>query len=108
MNNKCYGCLFVGEYRDMGASTPLCTRCTDFSKAIMAVENTEPCKWFITKSDVKKLQDKGVIELTAKDLSIQSNMKKIAQSVKTATDAMKALTAATNEFMQNIKNGGNQ
>ena len=56
-SHRCSGCMFEGEYRDMGACTPLCNREDDFVNALKAHSNSGPCKWYITKSQVKELQD---------------------------------------------------
>ena len=56
--DKCYQCLFKSEYRDMGASVPICTRCRgDLLSAIEAYNSQEPCQWHITKDEVIKLQE---------------------------------------------------
>lgn len=58
--NKCDGCLFVGYYRDMGASTPLCLRGDkDLAEACRAHSDPTPCKWHITKKQVEKMQEEA-------------------------------------------------
>lgn len=55
--NKCYGCIFNGEYRDMGACTPLCDRVSDLLGAIRAHSPKNPCKYYITRQDIIALQN---------------------------------------------------
>lgn len=57
ISNKCYGCLFSGEYRDMGASTPICSRERDLASAFNAHGKTGPCQWYITRDQVRELQE---------------------------------------------------
>ena len=57
--NKCYKCLFEGEFRDMGASMSVCNRCDDLMSAISAYESKEPCKWHITLDELITLQEKA-------------------------------------------------
>lgn len=58
--NKCDGCIFLGKYQDMGASTPLCLRGDkDLLGAIKAHDDPAPCKWHITKKLVETLQEQN-------------------------------------------------
>lgn len=56
-HNKCHGCIFNGEYRDMGACTPICNRESDFLKAIEVRSSKNPCVYYITRQDVIVIQD---------------------------------------------------
>lgn len=78
---KCYGCLFVGEYQDMGASIPLCNRCNDFIEAIKEYQKTEPCKWYITRDKIIKLQNEGAIKPKPR-----TNFDKITESVESLAE----------------------
>lgn len=49
---KCAGCLLLGEFHDMGGTTPVCLRHTILRDAIEAHKSTEPCEWFVTLEDV--------------------------------------------------------
>lgn len=82
---KCYGCLFLGEYQDMGASTPVCTREAEFLDAIKAVGEPAPCCWHITKQQVKALQD-GRTAVNS-GMSVNSATKALAK----LADSLKAL-----------------
>lgn len=55
--SKCYGCLFRDEYRDMGASTPVCAREHNLTDAFYANTKPGPCKWYITRDQVRELQE---------------------------------------------------
>lgn len=55
--SKCYGCIFNGEYRDMGACTPLCERVPDLLGAIKAHSPKDQCKYYITMQDLIALQN---------------------------------------------------
>lgn len=55
--NKCYGCIFLDEYQDMGARTPICTRCDDLLDTFKAHRDLIPCPWHITKGEIIKLQE---------------------------------------------------
>ena len=58
---KCEGCIFLSAYEDMGASTPVCVReGDDFLAAIRACENSAPCPWHITRTQVKQMQSTPV------------------------------------------------
>ena len=56
-HNKCYGCIFNGEYQDMGACTPICDRESDFLKAFEVHSSKNPCMYYITRQDVIVIQD---------------------------------------------------
>lgn len=79
--SKRYGCLFVGEYQDMGASIPLCNRCNDFIKAMKEYQKTEPCKWYITRDKIIKLQNEGAIKPKPR-----TNFDKIVSSVESLAE----------------------
>jgi hypothetical protein len=55
--DKCYKCIFADEYRDMGATIPVCGRIKDFIEAVNARQDTEPCPFHITKEKIINLQD---------------------------------------------------
>ncbi len=56
---KCCGCLFLGTFHDMGASTPLCLRGNKgLVEAVQAYDDPKPCKWHITKEQVEQRQNK--------------------------------------------------
>lgn len=58
MKHKCSGCIFEGCYQDMGASTPLCNRGPDdLLTALNKHSAPGPCKYYLTKSELIKLQD---------------------------------------------------
>ena len=102
--SKCNGCLFVGEYRDMGASTPLCNRCKDFSEAIKEYQKAEPCKWYITKGDIIKLQNEGVIELKPYiPPTPKKSLGEIAEKVKPLTKAINYAVEAMGNYISNCK-----
>lgn len=64
--SKCTGCIFLGKYQDMGASTPLCLRGDkDLLEAIKAHDEPAPCKWHITKKRVETLQEQNAEKETA-------------------------------------------
>lgn len=54
---KCYGCIFNGEYRDMGACTPICDREPDLLKAFSAPGSKYPCVYRITRREIIALQN---------------------------------------------------
>ena len=56
---KCAGCIFLSEFRDMGASCPVCVRADerDLVADIAACKVPGPCPWHITLSQVKQLQE---------------------------------------------------
>ena len=56
--NKCQRCLFKEYYQDMGASTPICGREDDLEKAFKANNESGLCPWYITKDQVRELQDR--------------------------------------------------
>ena len=121
--NKCYKCLFAGEYRDMCASTPVCNRGYNLVEAVKEYQKNEPCKWHITKDDIIRLQNEGVIELkpfipagTPRAEAREAAQKLIAIS-KAASDAAQKLSAiskaasdamaqAITNISKNIENGG--
>ncbi len=110
--NKCYKCLFAGEYRDMGASTPVCERCADFAEAIKEYEKAEPCKWHITRADIIRLQNEGVIELKpfVPASTPQEKIKEIAKELsplsKAINDAIEAMGNYISNLAKSIENGG--
>ena len=55
---KCDGCIFLSEFRDMGASCPVCVRADarDLVADIAACNAPGPCPWHITRAQVKELQ----------------------------------------------------
>lgn len=55
--HHCYGCIFNGEYRDMGACVSLCERVPDLLGAIKAHSQKDQCKYYITMEDVIALQN---------------------------------------------------
>ena len=55
--NKCHGCIFLDEYQDMGASTPICNRYENILEAFQASRDLEPCPWHITHYEIIKLQE---------------------------------------------------
>ena len=57
---NCRGCIFEGEFRDMGSSVPVCNRCDNLVDAIAANNSKTPCEWHITKSELIKLQNMGI------------------------------------------------
>lgn len=112
--HKCNDCLFIGNYQDMGASTPLCTRCNDLCEAIKEYEKTEPCKWHITKLQIIAMQREGKIELKpfipagtprAEAREVAQKLNSISKAASLAIDAM---AQAIINLAKNIENGGNK
>lgn len=57
--NKCHQCLFEDEFRDMGATIPVCNRCNGLQEAIEAHSSPTPCRWHITIAEVIELQEES-------------------------------------------------
>ena len=62
MSNKCRGCIFEDEYRDMSAYVKLCDRYIDMERAIREHRKPGPCEYHITKREIIKLQNSGVLK----------------------------------------------
>lgn len=60
--NRCNECIFIGEYRDMGASTPVCKMCDSFLEAVKMPEKQEPCKLKVTWKEVKEYAKRREVE----------------------------------------------
>ena len=54
--SKCEKCLFYGVYRDMAASSGVCTLEDDLTKAIKRYDSKDPCADKLTKSEAIKLR----------------------------------------------------
>ena len=93
---KCNGCLFRGEYQDMGASTPVCTRETEFLDAIKAINAATPCRWYITKADVKAIQDGAT--------AVMGASKTVSAREAEILDAIRITAMAGNNISNSIKN----
>ena len=50
--DKCDGCIFRGEYQDMGATTPICKKGLDLAEAVKMRNDTTPCKYKTTWREV--------------------------------------------------------
>lgn len=61
MVDKCFKCIFAGELNDIDGVFPLCTRETDFIEASNARRDKEECPWHITKKDIIRRQDNGLL-----------------------------------------------
>ena len=109
--NKCYGCLFVGEYRDMGASTPLCNRCAGLCEAVEEYKKAEPCKYYITKAEIIRLQNEGVIEPKPfippeKPKTAKEGIQSLSEVARMASEAINKAIAVMRKATEDIKNGG--
>ena len=58
--NKCHGCIFADDFRDMSATIPVCNRCKDLEKAVAAREAAGSCRWRITLEDVIAMQERTI------------------------------------------------
>lgn len=91
--NKCEGCLFLGYFEDMGASTPLCVRAddADLLAAIRAHDDPNPCPWHITTKQVKQLQGPHAPAPGVSDAEVRQILKKIQDSEKGAAAFRQAM-----------------
>lgn len=107
--NKCYNCLFAGEYRDMGASTPVCNRCAGLCEAVKEYEKAEPCQWYITKAEVIRLQNEGVIEpkpFIPPEKPTSEAMQSIGDISRLAAEVVEKMADAIRKAVKFIENGG--
>lgn len=52
--DNCEGCIYRGEYQDMGATTPICKKGSSLMEAVFMRRDPNPCKLKITWSEIDK------------------------------------------------------
>lgn len=73
-SDKCKGCVHFDYYRDMGASTPICTLERDLGKAIQKANESE-CNEKITMQElINKAKAFDIIK-TAFDITLDSKLR---------------------------------
>lgn len=56
--NKCSECIFLDNYQDMGASTPICMRGDkDLVEMFRSCAGSTPCEWHVTREQIEHMQD---------------------------------------------------
>lgn len=50
--DKCEGCVYRGEYQDMGATTPICNKGIDLAEAVNMRNDPNPCKYNTTWREI--------------------------------------------------------
>lgn len=52
--DKCEGCIYRGEYQDMGATTPICKNEHHLVNAVVKREDPNPCKDKVTWQEMRE------------------------------------------------------
>ena len=53
-SDKCEDCVYIGEYQDMGATTPICKKGYDLCEAVNMRNDTKPCELKVTWSEINE------------------------------------------------------
>ena len=61
MADKCFGCIFAEEMKDMDTIFPICCREHDFIESSNARRDPNPCPWYITRKEIIRVQNNRLL-----------------------------------------------